>query len=415
MSRPELVVVGAGAAGILAALRGAELGAAVTLYEKTGRLGTKITISGGGKCNITHHGTVEQVLSAFRANEARFLRPSFYKYPSERIVEFLTARGLEVMIRPDGRIFPVHQNAKDVVGMLEAALREARVEIRTKSEVTGINVSDGAVTGVRFANGSIRKCDQVIVAVGGSSYPGTGTTGDGFGWAKAMGHTVIPVRAALAPIYLEVDRTELSGVSFRGVTVRARASKELARWTDDLLFTHHGVSGPCALGISREIAEVGRGTPVRVLVNILPKMTSEQLQAELISLAQKHPHQKVITWLSHHMAERIAVRLMAELSLEIALTLGKLEKKARNRLVESLKGWDLGLVRHVPLEKGEVVAGGIALDEVDPQTMKSKLVRGFYPCGELLDVAGPVGGYNLQAAWSTGWVAATSAVESASN
>lgn len=415
MSRPELVVVGAGAAGILAALRGAELGAAVTLYEKTGRLGTKITISGGGKCNITHHGTVEKVLAAFRTNEARFLRPSFYKYPPERIVELLTARGLEVMVRPDGRIFPVHQNAKDVVGMLEAALREARVEIRTNSEVAGIEASDGSVTGVRFADGNVRKCQRAIVAVGGSSYPGTGTTGDGFGWAKALGHTVVPVRAALAPIYLEVDRTELSGVSFRGVTVRARASKELARWTDDLLFTHHGVSGPCALGISREIAEVGRGTPVRVLVDILPKVTPEQLQAELIALAQKHPHQKVITWLSQHMAERIAVRLISELSLEPQLALGKLEKKARNRMVESLKGWDLGLVRHVPLEKGEVVAGGIALDEVDPQTMESKRVRGFYPCGELLDIAGPVGGYNLQAAWSTGWVAATSAVETSSD
>lgn len=415
MSRPEIIVVGAGAAGILAALRAAELGAKVILYEKTGRLGTKITISGGGKCNITHHGTVEHVLSAFRPNEARFLRPSFYKYPPERIVELLVARGLEVMVRPDGRIFPVHQNAKDVVAMLESALREAKVEIRTNCEVTGIELSAGAISGIRFGTEQVRACQRLIVAVGGSSYPGTGTTGDGFGWAKALGHTVVPVRAALAPIYLEVDRSELSGVALRGVTVRARAQKELARWTDDLLFTHHGVSGPCALGISREIAEVGRGTPVRVLVDILPAQTPEQVQSELISCAQRNPHQKVISWVSHAMAERIALRLMTELGLPSDLAFGKLEKKARNRLVESLKGWDLGLVRHVPLEKGEVVAGGISLDEVDPQTMESHLIRGFYPCGELLDIAGPVGGYNLQAAWSTGWVAATSAVENAEN
>jgi predicted Rossmann fold flavoprotein len=396
------VVVGGGAAGIFAAWRAASLGASVVLLEKTPRIGTKILISGGGKCNITHDGQLEELLGAFRPNEARFLRPACYRFQNHQVVEMLTSRGLEVMTRPDGRIFPVDQTAKDVVRILGSYLDDAGVEVRLDEPVLGIEPSRGVLLG----SGPM-PADKVIVTVGGSSYPNSGTTGDGWKWCRELGHTIVKPRAALAPIYMQVDErwASWSGVALRDCILKARQAKEFARWRGDLLLTHHGISGPNALGISREVTERMEVGEVSLEVDLFPDESFERLSQTLIAFGQQNPRKLVRSWIETYVPGRLVPALLEVSRVDAELAFGKLDKKARNRLIESLKGWPLGPVRTVPLEKGEVVAGGVDLGEVDPHTMRSKIVPNLFLAGEVLDVAGPVGGYNLQAAFATGYVA----------
>lgn len=439
--KPDVIVVGAGAAGIIAAWRAASLGAKVVLLEKTARIGTKILISGGGKCNICHDGPIETVLAPFRQNEARFIRPSVYRFPSSSIVPLLTERGIEVYTRPDGRIFPVHQTAKDVVAVLKQLLDEAGVAVYLNSPVEEILCEEGKVIGVRIGratevtrrstveksqygakallSGALEIVDhrgsigltelfapKIVVCAGGSSYPNSGTTGDGWKWVRGLGHGIVKTRAALAPIYLAGPQVGLSGVALRNIVLKARTTKEVARWEGDMLFTHQGISGPCALGISRFVAEALENSPVRLEVDLASKTTIEDLSTQLLS---QNPKSTVSMFLSMFFPESILIPFTDQGQLDPKVTFGQLDRKSRNRLALQLKAWTIGDVRAVPLEKGEVVAGGVSLDEVDSKTMESKLISGLYLCGEVLDIAGPVGGYNLQAAFATGFVAGESA------
>ncbi|MEO7715098.1 MAG: aminoacetone oxidase family FAD-binding enzyme [Capsulimonas sp.] len=413
---PEVLIVGGGAAGIIAARRAADSGARVTLLEKNERLGMKILISGGGKCNLTHAGSMEEIRRQFRPNEGRFLKPSFYKFTNNQFLEILHARGLRSYVRPDGRIFPVDPaNAKDVVALLTQYVEEAGVRIRYKAPAAGIDVTDGAVQGVRLEDGSTLRASRVIVCTGGSSFPATGTTGDGWRWLSDIGHTIVPLRAALAPMYLADAHVDWSGVALRDIVLRARAGregKEIGHWPGDLLFTHKGVSGPTALGVSREVAErdAGAVTPPSTLeADTIPTRSYEDLHAAFRKELTDNPRRTAASLVAPYVPSRLVDPLLAAAGVAGDTRGSQFPAKALKKLVSTLKGWPLGDVRHVPLERGEVVAGGVSLDEVDPQTMHSKIVSGLYLCGEVLDIAGPVGGYNLQAAWSTGYVAGDSA------
>ncbi len=408
-------MVGGGAAGLIAAKRAAECGAQVTLLEKNDRLGMKILISGGGKCNLTHAGTMEEIRATFRLPEARFLKPSFYRFTNDDFLAILHRSGMQTYVRPDGRIFPVEpSNAKDVVEALEQAVQQAGVRIVTGAAVSGLVVEEGHIAGVRIGE-KVRRAERVIVAVGGSSYPATGTTGDGWRWAAEVGHTMVPLRAALAPLYLDRVEPDWSGVALREVTLRARTQaggKEYVRWRGDLLFTHKGLSGPCALGVSREIGErmaVGLAQGGVLEVDLIPDTSFEALQAQIRTELRDSPRKTVGSLVDRYLPDRLTTPFMATAGVEAQTRGAHLSAKALNQLVNTLKGWPLGGVRSVPLERGEVVAGGVSLEEVDPQTMASRRIPGLYLCGEILDIAGPVGGYNLQAAWSTGYVAGEAA------
>ena len=405
----DVLVVGAGAAGIIAAWRAASIGARTILVEKTNRLGTKILISGGGKCNITHDGPLEDVLRAFRPNEARFIRPACYRFTNRQIVEMLTDRGLEVYTREDGRIFPVHQTAKDVVAILRSYLHDIGVDIRFDTAVNGLIVRNGKVDGIHTSMGDLR-APTVIVATGGSSYPNSGTTGDGWVWARSVGHTITKVRAALAPIYMENADPERSGVALRDVLLKARAgTKEIARWRGDLLFTHRGISGPTALGISRIVTEHLESGAVSLEVDLAPDRSFEGLSEVVKAWCADNPKKQDASLVEQFVPKSLVKEVIEATQEKLDQTVPNFGQRGKNRLVEVLKGWPLGMVRTVPLEKGECVAGGISLDEVDPKSMKSKRIEGLFLCGEVLDVAGPVGGYNLQSAFATGFVAGDSA------
>ena len=407
-----VVVVGAGAAGIIAAWKAATDGAPVILLEKTERLGTKILISGGGKCNITHAGAVEEVLKEFRPNEARFLRPSFYRFTNDEVLRLLTDRGLDVYKRPNGRVFPVHQTAKDVVAVLHRLLDEVGVGLRLDMPVTRLMHDNGQVHGVETPHISI-KAGHVVLATGGSSYPKSGTTGDGWPWARELGHKVVPVRAALAPIELPLEAgAGWAGVSLRDIILKARANgKEVARWRDDLLFTHHGISGPTALGISREVEEAKVHHEVTLEVDHLPGESFEQVQRRFLTYKQQGPNRRISGVVESTFPIVLLEPILSQAKIDPYQTCQDTTSKQLNILAETLKSWKLGKVSRVPIEKGEVVAGGIDLNEVDPKTMRSRKAEHITVCGEVLDVAGPVGGYNLQAAFSTGFVAGESAAQ----
>lgn len=406
----EVVVVGGGAAGIIAAWKAASDGAQVTLLEKTNRIGTKVLISGGGKCNVTHDGPIEDVLRAFERNEGQFLRPSFYRFRPEQMTELLTERGIELYTRPDGRIFPVEQTAKDVVAALECLLSESGVDIRYNQAVNDIEFEMGQIVGVKTRNQERIATNHVILATGGSSYPNSGSSGDGWPWLRTLGHRIVPVRAALAPMVLDEPRGGATGISIRDGVLRARSGgKSFVKWRGDLLFTSAGISGPCALSISRKVAEMLEQQSVTVELDFLPDQTFESLAEMTRDWISEYPKKEIQTFLMRYAAPRVAELILADLGIDRHFAACQIPAAQRNKLIEALKGWTLGSIKEVVLDRGEVVAGGVDLGEVDPHSMRSKVIRGLYLCGEILDIAGPIGGYNLQAAWSTGFVAGESA------
>jgi hypothetical protein len=406
---------------MIAAWKAARDGAKTLLLEKTRRLGTKILISGGGKCNITHAGETEDVLRAFRVNEGRFLRPSMYRFLNRDILEMLHRRGLRTMTRNDGRVFPVDHTAKGVVAILEIYVRQAGVEVMIDAPVIRIEPGWSVTVGRPIPpNSGYRHAAEgpsrtftarcVVVAVGGASYPNCGTTGDGWEWLRELGHTVVPTLPALAPIYLrDFDAwNERAGIALREVCLRARAGgREISRFSGDLLLTHQGISGPAALGVSREVAE-NPPAEVRLLADLTPNAADSDLDTEWKHLDSRRPASAA---LPDEIPDRFRPLIMAQAGIAPDCPWRAVDVRSRNRLRDSLRSLPLPPVRMVPLEKGEVTAGGVSLDEVDPKTMESRLHRRLYLPGEILDIAGPVGGYNLQAAWSTGYVAGESAAQ----
>ncbi len=406
----SLVVIGGGAAGILAAWKAAAIGARVLLLERNPKLGIKLLISGGGKCNITHAGPMEEVRAAFVPHEARFLKPSFYAFSNDEIVRMIEDAGVKTYTRPNGRIFPVSGNADDVVNALSAYLHKVGVEVKLNARVQEILRSEDGVSGVKLGGREIPS-SHIVLATGGASYPKTGTTGDGFDWAALLGHTIVPVRPALAPIGIEPGLPrEWRGIALRDGCLTVYADgKKITEWKDDILFSHEGITGPAALEVSRVAAEAMQNADVELRFDFFPARTFQELDEDLNSLVLGQRDKMINTLLGQLLPDRIVPFLLGVAGIDPAKRGHILTRDDRRRITGLLKDWKLGNVARIDIERGEVTAGGIALNEVDPKTMRSRKVSGLYICGEVLDIAGPVGGYNLQAAFSTGFVAGESA------
>ncbi len=410
----DVMVVGAGAAGLVAAWSAAVTGASVLLLERNQRLGAKILISGGGKCNITHGGSINDVLNGFPAPQARFLRPSLYRFPNSEVIRLIESNGLVTHVRNDGRVFPRNGNAKDVLGIFERLLDVAGVVVLRGAPVGDLLAADGAVFGVQ--TGSVEHFARtVVLTTGGVSYPRTGTTGDGHGWAARLGHTIIPLRPALAPIAVRPQ----TPVEWRGVALRGGAlcllsnGQERTRWEGDLLFSHEGVTGPAALELSTAAAEAMALGGARLAYDFAPSMDPEGVDEDLQAEIQRHRGKNLQSILDLRLPDRVVPAVLAAAGVDGSTKGYILTRAQRRALAATLKRWDLGAVAGVDIARGEVTAGGVALSEVDPHTMRSRKVRGLYLAGEILDVDGRVGGYNLQAAFSTGFVAGEAAAREA--
>jgi hypothetical protein len=414
----QFLIVGGGAAGMCAALGArtvlrehhvSDTDCRIAIAERNSRLGIKIRISGGGKCNITHAGNMMSLLTEgfLRQSEQRFLKPSFFELSNETVLSWLHAKGVHTYTRDNGRIFPCSGKADNVLRAFETMLAEHSIEVLLNTHILALRQENR--TFIAHTEREELRSDFLLIATGGVSYSKTGTTGDGLRFAKAFGHHIVEPTSALAPIYFtERPHSDFVGVSFRDVELIAETpTKKLTR-RGDVLITHLGISGPACLSISREVAEVLKQNPVSMFVDFFPNDSAETLEQDFISFQTRRAGQFVRTFFEERLPNVIVRPLLTQADVPHEQKWHSLSKPMRRSLTATSKKYFLGTVKEVPIERGEVSAGGVSLQDVNPKTMQSRLVPSLYFAGEVLDVAGEVGGFNLQAAYSTGWIAGKS-------
>jgi len=404
----RVLVAGGGAAGMMAAWRAAGQGHAVTLLEANESLGMKLRISGGGKCNVTHDGPVRQLLAAFSPAQARFLRPALHGFDNAAVVELLWREGVETRARDNGRVFPLDRpgSAALVTAAFEALVRRAGVRVRLGARVMELQGARPRLEALVLAGGERLEADRFILATGGASYPRSGTRGEFLGWLERLGVPVAPWFPALAPIPLRRPRPDWEGVALREGLLTLRAGPEgriLGSHAGDILFTRTGITGPAALELSGRVEAARRSGAAWLSYALDP--AGADLDAELQRDQGGNPHLAARTWLLRWLPERTCAQALLEAGLPADQRLKDLPRAGRRALVALVGGFPLGEPGPVPLERGEVCAGGVRLESVDPATMALKDWDNLRVCGELLDLDGPVGGYNLQAAFSTGYAA----------
>lgn len=396
---------------MVSAWRAVLKGHRVTLLEANQKLGVKLRISGGGKCNITHDGSVKDVLAAFSKEQARFLKPSVHRFTNADVVELLRREGVETYARENGRVFPLDRpgSAAAVVAAFESVMQRAGVKVRTGTRAVGLDGKAPRIEALRLEDGTLLRADAFILATGGASYPETGTRGEVAGWLEKLGVPILPWSPALAPIPLQAPHPAWEGVAFRNGTLRlleGEGGRRIGAFPGDIIFTRNGISGPAALELSGP-AEMARRHGRAWLAYDFAGLSETELDADFRHEQVENPHLSVRNWLQRWIPERVAESVWSGFRAEGRgdLRLKELPKDIRSRLVGWVSGFPLGVPGVVPLDRGEVAAGGVLRSAVDPHTMRLKHWENLLVCGELLDIDGPVGGYNLQAAFSTGFVA----------
>jgi predicted Rossmann fold flavoprotein len=413
----EVVVVGAGAAGLLAATRAAERGRRTLLLEKNRKPGVKILMSGGTRCNITHATDRRGIVEAFGA-QGPFLHSALAALGPDELVAMLEALGVATKVEETGKVFPVSDRALDVQQALLRMLADSGAELALGEPVTSID-RDGDGYQLTTPHRAVR-AEKLIVTVGGQSYPGSGTTGDGYAWAKSLGHKIVPPRPALVPLTSnERWVQELKGVTIPDVRVHVSTPEsepgrlgpgestrlgEPATRRGSFLFTHFGLSGPAPMDASRAItARPNAGW--QAICDFLPATSEQQLTAQLAEETAQRGKRGVLNLVSQWTPRRLAESLFARAGVPQDRRAAELSRGERTALVDALKRTAIPISGSLGFKKAEVTAGGIPLDEVDSRTMQSKLAPNLHFAGEILDVDGPIGGYNFQAAFSTGWLA----------
>jgi len=406
----RIIVVGGGASGMMAAGRAAECGARVLLLEKTKRLGNKLRITGKGRCNLTNVADQSDFITHFGPNGV-FLHNAFARFFNRDLIDFFAAQGVPTVVERGQRVFPASNDAHQVADALAGYLRQSGARARFKARVKELEAEGGRIAGVRTEEGELLTAEAVIVATGGASYPGTGSTGDGYRLAKALGHTIVPIRPALVPLVVKEDHAEaLQGLSLKNVEVTLLLDGQpVTRQFGEMLFTHFGVSGPIILTLSAQAVDrLGQGG-LELSINLKPALSDEQLDRRL-----QRDFDRFGKRAFRNILKELLPRKMIALFVQLTdIPPGKpghqITAAERKRLFDLLRDFRLTIVGHRPIAEAIVTAGGVSTREVDPRTMESRLVRGLYFCGEVLDINADTGGYNLQAAFSTGYVAGQSA------
>ena len=414
MTKRKVIVVGAGAAGLMAAGQAAEMGTETLLLEKMNHPGRKLRIAGKGRCNLTNVAPVSEFIAHFGPN-GRFLRQAFHQFFNTDLAAFFEELGVRTVTERGGRVFPASGQAEDVVDALVRWIGKQGVTLRTRSSAKRLLVEGGWVTGVQASRGRIHRASAVIVATGGASYPATGSTGDGYRLAESVGHTIVPIRPALVPLETAGDvAPRLQGLSLRNVTVRVWVNREKqAEAFGEMLFTHFGVSGPIILSLSRQVVDALRlGQRVILSIDLKPALDHPKLDARLLRDLDAHGKRHFRTLLKGLLPSKLIPVCIDLVNIPPHKAAHQITSEERQRLRTWLKDFRLEVMGHRPFTEAIITAGGVDVREVDPRTLASRLVEGLYFAGEVLDVDADTGGYNLQAAFSTGWVAGRSAARS---
>ena len=406
----EIIVIGGGAAGMMAAITAARRGAGVTLLEPNERLGKKLNITGKGRCNVTNDCDQETLMASIPGN-GRFLYSALTRFTPQDAMAFFQALGVPLKVERGNRVFPVSDRSFDISGALERELRRLRVRI-LRERAAEITAEDGRVTGVQ-TDRQHHPADAVVLATGGVSYPGTGSTGDGYAMAAALGHTIVPPRGSLVPLESgDADCAAMQGLSLRNVeaTVLNGKNKPVFREFGEMLFTHFGVSGPLMLSASAHLRRWDK-EQYRLSIDLKPALDQQKLDSRILRDIGENPNRDMANILSGLVHRSMVPVLLRRLALPEGEKANSLTKEQRRALVQELKHFTVSITGPRPVAEAIVTAGGVKVGEVVPGTMASKLAEGLYFAGEILDVDAYTGGFNLQIAWATGYLAGLSAAE----
>lgn len=401
----KVIVIGGGAAGMMAAVQAAFNGHQVTLLEKNEKLGKKIYITGKGRCNVTNACDVEQLFKAVYSNP-KFLYSAFYGFDNQQTMEFFEECGCKLKVERGDRVFPVSDHASDVIAALQRKLKELYVDIQLHTEVKEL-ILDEAVKGVVLKNGKTLEADAVIVATGGLSYPTTGSTGDGYRFAKKAGHELVETRPSLVPFETkEAWCKDLMGLALKNVTLTMKKDgKELYKDFGEMLFTHFGVSGPLVLSASGVYVQKAWKEQVQICIDLKPALTEEQLDKRLIRDFEENRNKQFKNALAGLFPTRL-IPIMIELSgIDPETKINEITKKQRQDFVSVIKNVPLTVIGCRDFAEAIITKGGVSVKDINPSTMESKKVKNLYFAGEVLDLDAVTGGFNLQIAWSTGYLA----------
>jgi hypothetical protein len=405
-NQKQIVIIGGGAAGMLAGIMAGRQGAKVTLLEKNEKLGKKLYITGKGRCNVTHACDVEELLQSVCSNR-KFLYSAFYGFSSEQTMEFFETLGLSLKIERGNRVFPVSDKSSDVISTLARELNKVGAKVHFQCEAKELLTENGQITGVQaLEDGKEQRyfCDSVILATGGLSYPFTGSTGDGFRMAKKLGHTVTDCSPALVPMEIKEDfYKELQGLSLRNVTLKIQCGKKTVfEGFGEMLFTHFGVSGPLILSGSSHLAPyLLKKQSATLHLDLKPALSYEELDERILRDFTKFSNKQYKNSLEDLLPKKLipVIITLSKISPEKKVNL--ITKEERKNLVSVIKDMRMEVKGFREYKEAVITHGGIKVSEVNPSTMESKLVKGLYFAGEILDLDAVTGGYNLQIAWST--------------
>ena len=400
-----LAVVGGGAAGMMAAICAARAGAAVTLLEPNERLGKKVNITGKGRCNVTNDSNCEELLAHVPQNP-RFLYSAFSRFDGRDAMAFFEALGVPLKVERGHRVFPVSDRSFDVTAALERELKRLRVKL-VRDRAREISVENGCVSAVRGEKGAY-PARAIVLATGGVSYPATGSTGDGFAMAAALGHTVTPLRGSLVPLQAD-GCAELQGLSLRnvGLTVYENG-KKIHTDFGELLFTHFGVSGPLVLSASAHMRQFGK-KQYRLAIDLKPALDEKALDKRLLSDFEKYANSDFRNALGALLPQKLIGAFIDRSGIPPHQKVHDITRAQRETVRALLKRWTVVVAAPMPVESAIVTSGGVKVGEIDPRTMASKKVAGLYFAGEMIDVDAYTGGFNLQIAWATGKAAGEAA------
>lgn len=398
------IIIGGGPAGMFAAITAAQRSQSVLLLEKNDRLGKKLLITGKGRCNVTNDCTAQEILQNIPRN-SRFLYSAMNAFPPERVKDFFEEYGCALKTERGNRVFPVSDRSQSVLEALQKAMRRYQVDVRT-AKVKGILTDNGQVSGVRTDKETIA-CKWVILATGGLSYPTTGSTGDGYAMAKSLGHTIVSCEGSLVPLETAgKDCPDMQGLSLRNCGVKLLDAKGKVLYKDfgELLFTHFGVSGPTVLSASTHL----KGDGCRLVIDLKPALEEGKLNDRILRDLDMYKNRTMENALTDLLPRSMIPVVLRRIGVAQDLQANSFNKQQRRALVEILKAFTVEITGKRPVAEAIITSGGVKVSEIDPKTMQSKLVPGLYFAGEIIDCDAYTGGFNLQIAWATAYVAGMS-------
>lgn len=404
----HVLVVGGGAAGMMAAIKASEKGYKVTLIEKNEKLGKKIFITGKGRCNVTTDKEIEEIIKNIPGN-GNFMYSALYKFSNYDLMKMIEDKGVRLKIERGGRVFPESDKSSDIIKCLEKYLDDNGVNIRLNTKVTDVIASDNKIWGVEINNNEKIKCDVLILATGGKSYPLTGSTGDGYYFAQKLGHTIVNIRPSLVPLVTEEEWVkDLMGLSLKNVRVTIK-HKNKNIYTDfgEMMFTHFGISGPVILSASRKIVDL-LPQKIELFIDLKPALSHEELDKRIIRDFEKYKNKQFKNSLLELLPSKMIPVVVNLSGINPEKQVNSVTKEERLNLVKLLKEFKVTVIGTRPIEEAIITAGGVNVKEIDSGTMESKIIKGLYIVGELLDVDALTGGFNLQVAFSTGYCAGIS-------